>query len=79
MAEARKKLSEVQMQQIVETQGVVTQARAALQRAEVDAQRVVQLVFDAHGVPADWTAEIDNRSGELVCRGDIEDAPLAAE
>lgn len=68
MAETRKKLTEVQLQQLVETQSAVAQSRAVLQKAEVDAQRVVQLIFDAHGVPADWTADIDNRTGELVCK-----------
>lgn len=70
----RKKLTDVQLKQLMETQGVVVQARAALQKAEVDAQRVVQLVFDAHGIAADWSADIDAETGELVCQPPAADA-----
>lgn len=68
MAETRKKLSETQMKQLIETQAIVGQARAQLQLAEVDAQRVIQLLFDFHGIPADWQADIDRETNELVCR-----------
>jgi hypothetical protein len=68
MAETRKKLTEIQLQQLVETQAAVAQARTTLQKAEVDAQRVVQLIFDAHDVPPTWTADIDRETRELVCR-----------
>lgn len=66
--ESRKKLTDVQFRQLSETQAGVAQARAILQKTELDAQRVIQLVFDAHGVSPDWRAEVDNETGELVCR-----------
>jgi multidrug resistance efflux pump len=67
MAE-RKKLTDVQLKQLAETQGTLAQARALIQKAEQDAQRVVQLIFDAHGVPENWIADLDGETGELVCR-----------
>jgi len=76
MAEIRKKLTDVQKQQLAETQGTLSQLRAAFQKAESEAQRVVALIFDAHSVPQDWTADIDPATGELVCKGP--DAPAEA-
>jgi hypothetical protein len=76
MAEIRKQLTDVQKQQLAETQGTLSQLRAAFQKAEAEAQRVVALIFDAHGVPQDWTAEIDQETGDLVCKGP--DAPAEA-
>jgi multidrug resistance efflux pump len=77
MAEIRKKLSDVQMRQLSETQAAVAQARAVFEKVQSDAQRVVQLVFDAHNVPMHYTADIDQETGELVCTG--EDLPAATE
>jgi hypothetical protein len=73
MPELRKKLTDVQMRQLAETQSAVAQARAVLEKVQADAQRVVQLIFDAHGVPMHYTADLDQGSGELVCTG--EDLP----
>lgn len=73
MAELRKTLTDVQKQQLAETQGTLSQLRAAFQKAEAEAQRVVALIFDAHSVPQHWTADIDPETGELVCKGP--DAP----
>jgi len=66
--EIRKKLTELQWKQIVETQTAVAQARAVFQKADTDAQRVVQLIFDAHSVPQEWLADLDQDTQELVCR-----------
>lgn len=68
MAEIRKKLTELQKTQLLETQTVLAQARATAQRAEAEAQRVVQLIFDAHDVPQSMLADFDQETGELVCR-----------
>lgn len=75
MAEIRKKLTQVQMQQLAETQQAMAQAKAVLEKVQADAQRVVQLIFDAHGVPMHYTADIDPQTGELVCKGEDEPAP----
>lgn len=74
MAEVRKKLTELQWKQLVETQAAVAQARTVFQKADADAQRVVQLIFDAHAIPQNWLADIDNDTQELVCR-EAEEAP----
>lgn len=78
MAEMRKKLTQIQLQQLAETQGAVAQARAVFEKVQADAQRVVQLIFDAHGVPMHYQADIDQQTGELVCTGSDE-APAAAD
>lgn len=66
--EMRKKLTETQMKLLSETQMAIAQARAIMQKAEVDAQRVIQLIFDAHDVPQHYIADVDQQTGELVCR-----------
>lgn len=77
MAELRKKLTQVQLQQLAETQQAVAQAKAMHDKLQADAQRVVQLIFDAHGVPMHFAANLDPETGELVCTG--EDMPPAQE
>jgi len=68
MEETRKKLTDVQLNQLLDTQTALATARAAVQKADLEAQRVVALVFDAHRIPQDWLAEVDQETGELVCR-----------
>jgi hypothetical protein len=67
MPEMRKKLTDVQLRQLQQTQGAVAQARALLEKVQQDAQRVVELIFDAHNIPGHYTADIDQETGELVC------------
>ena len=79
MAEKRKKLTDLQLKRLIETQSTLAQARAALQKADADAVGVIQLIFDAHDIPQDWLADIDQASGELVCRPPETPAAAAAE
>jgi hypothetical protein len=74
MTELRKQLSTVQMRQLLETQATVNAARNALQRADLEANRVLQMIYDFHSIPTDWVADIDNQSSELVCRPSTEQA-----
>jgi hypothetical protein len=66
MAEVRKKLTAVQLQQIQDTQRAVNTLRSALAEADREGQRVLTLVFDAQGIAPEQLAQLDEATGELV-------------
>ncbi len=63
--ETRYKLTPLQDAQLKETQAIVAQAKAVLATAEESAQRVLMLIFDAHGI-TDPTVNFDDATRELI-------------
>lgn len=80
MAETRKKLTEVQLKYLSETQESLTKARAVFAEAEKEAQRTLTLIFDAVGLPANAAVRFDEEAKELVhLEPDISPAALSPE
>lgn len=76
MKEARKKLTDVQLKYLKDTQETLTKARTAHVEAEQAAQRVLTLIFDALGLAQDAQVRLDEDTGELVVM-EAADAPAA--
>lgn len=77
MAELRKKLTETQVKYLTEAQEALGKARAAYQEAEQTSQKVITLIFDAHGVAPDAVVRFDDQTNELVIPDPVADAKPA--
>ena len=74
MAEMRKVLTKTQRELLVATQQRRQLAEQQLKVISEEADRVLALVYDAHGLPVGGNASFDEATGELVVQ-----QPNAAE
>lgn len=73
MAEVRKKLTETQVKFLTESQEALNRARVAYQEAEQNSQKVITLIFDAHGLSPDAVVRFDDQTNELVIPDPVAD------
>lgn len=79
MAEIRKVLTKTQKELLVATQQRRQIAEAQLKLASEEADRVLALVYDAHGIALGSNASFDEATGELVIQQNEEAAKVPAK
>lgn len=78
--EVRHQLTERQFRALAESQGKLGQARQVVTQLEAEAQQVIELVFDAHGVSPDSQVSLDEQTRCIVELVPVEEeAPARAK